>query len=265
MENHNEQVKTPVEKVEEKKRIFHKIINRSILSTVLIVCGLALILTPFIGKMVADYKQKDMLEEFYTVMEQTATQEPIDSDLAALDEALLWGSDEINQAESNTNYETVSNEFSGSQLAETATLDEMPSTLGIIEIDKIDLKYPIGEGTGLDTLRYVIGHMPESAPLNEIGNAILAGHRSHSFGTFFNRLDELELGDEITITSINGEVVTYKVYDKLIVEPDDFSIMRGSSNYRVITLITCHPLYNPDKRLIIHAIDVEQLESVNNN
>ncbi|MDA3847605.1 MAG: class D sortase [Vallitaleaceae bacterium] len=258
MDNYDEKLKESVDEIEDKKLIKRKIKIRNTISTLLIIGGLSIIAIPIIGRLVANNQQKDMLDEFYTSLEQS-NNEVISTDLDALNDALLWGSDETNQAESNQNDITVS---SGNQLAEPSSLQVMPKTLGVIKIDKIDLEYPIGEGADLDTLRYYIGHVPESAPLNEIGNSVLAGHRSHSFGSYFNRLDELEIGDEIEVTSINGETITYEVFDKLIVAPDDFSVMKGSSQYRVLTLITCHPVYNPDSRLIIHAIDVDQLDLV---
>jgi len=264
MDNYDEKLEESVEEIEKKIDKKHKIRIRNIISWVLIIGGLSVIAIPIIGRIAANNKQGDMLDEFYATLEQNNDQ-VITTDLDALNEALLWGSDDTNQVESEQNYIAVTNEIDSNQLSDASNLEAMPSTLGVIEIDKIDLKYPIGEGADLDTLRYYIGHVAESTPLNEIGNSILAGHRSHSFGSYFNRLDEVEVGDDIRITSINGETITYQVYEKLVVAPDDFSIMRSSSKYRILTLITCHPLHNPDSRLVLHAIDVEQLEAAGLN
>ncbi len=261
MGNYDSELEEQKKEVKQKKEISRKLFIRNILSSLLILAGVTIIVIPIIGRYLANNTQKDMLDEFYTSLEASSAQE-IEMDLDALDEALVWGAEDINQEEMDTNYTVVTEETGEDQLTDVTNLSVMPSTIGVIKISVIDLEYPIGEGTDLDTLRFVIGHVPESAPINEIGNAVMAGHRSHSFGSFFNRLDEVVYGDEIIITSFDGNIVTYKVFEKVIIDADDYSVMKGSSKYRVITLITCHPLYqpNPPNRLIIHAIDITQWE-----
>ena len=73
--------------------------------------------------------------------------------------------------------------------------------LGLIEIKKIKVNLPIVEGVESSNLKAGIGHIPGSAGLGQLGNSALAGHRSYTFGNFFNRLDELQIGDIITITT----------------------------------------------------------------
>lgn len=124
--------------------------------------------------------------------------------------------------------------------------------LGVIKIDKIKVKYPIVEGAAAANLKVAIGHIPGTAVLGQTGNCALAGHRNYTFGRFFNRLDELEKGDIISI-STKKEEFKYKVYEKLVVKPDDVSVIKGSKEDTVLTLITCTPIYVATHRLIIHA------------
>ena len=81
---------------------------------------------------------------------------------------------------------------------------------------------------------------------------MLTAHRSYTYGRFFNRLDEVKIGDEIVITTA-GETYRYTVYNKVIVEPDDTSVTRGSKEEKILTLITCHPIHNATHRLVVQT------------
>lgn len=124
--------------------------------------------------------------------------------------------------------------------------------LGTLKIDKLGVNVPVIEGVSAEDLRIGVGFMPGTTPIGEIGNTAIAGHRSYTFGRYFNRLDELDTGDEIVITT-KDNTYTYIVYGKLIVEPDDVSILSRNRQDRRLTLITCHPVYIASHRLIVHA------------
>lgn len=123
---------------------------------------------------------------------------------------------------------------------------------GIITIDKIDLKLPVLEGATKANMKHAAAHMKETAPIGEIGNAAIAAHRSRTAGRLFNRLNEVEVGDVISVKT-SKEEYEYEVYDISIVEPTDISVLNGNKQDSILTLITCDPLVNPTHRLIIHA------------
>ena len=129
---------------------------------------------------------------------------------------------------------------------------ETIAPLGVLMIPKINLKQPVFAGASQKNLKIGIGHMSETSKIGEVGNAALAGHRSHTFGRFFNRLDELDVNDEIEIR-MGGNTFKYVVYEKVIVEPSDISVLGRNKKDKVLTLITCHPLRTATHRLIIHA------------
>ena len=125
--------------------------------------------------------------------------------------------------------------------------------LGILTIDKIDLEIPILEGADSDNLRIAAGKLAGTDPLDsKFGNTAIAAHRSYTYGHQFNRLDELETGDEIVIETKRG-TYTYTVYDKLVVDPTDVTVLQRNDNERIITLITCEPIRTATHRLIIQA------------
>ncbi len=124
--------------------------------------------------------------------------------------------------------------------------------LGVIQISKIKVNEPIIEGVSRSNLRAGIGHIRGTAALGQPGNCALAGHRNYAFKKLFNRLDELKIGDEIRITT-KKEYLTYKVTKTQVVKPNNVSVLKGSRDKNIITLITCTPKYVASHRLIVTA------------
>lgn len=125
--------------------------------------------------------------------------------------------------------------------------------IGVLYVDKIGVRMPVMDGVDEETLRVAAGRMPESGKLDKIGNVVLAGHRSYTFGKYFNRLDELEVGDTFIIKT-GKKSLEYKIFKKFIVEPDDFSILNYNKTDKICTLFTCHPVVIANKRLVVQAV-----------
>ena len=103
----------------------------------------------------------------------------------------------------------------------------------------------------MDTLKYAVGHYPESALPGNKGNCSIAGHRSYTYSEYFNRLDEVKLNDEIIIRTTRGEF-KYKVNDIKVVLPTEVSVLDNTPD-ATLTLITCTPVRVATHRLIIKA------------
>jgi len=86
-----------------------------------------------------------------------------------------------------------------------------------------------------------------------VGNVGISGQRVSSYGIFFHRLNERTQGDTIEVTT-NNTVYKYTVYETLIVEPTDVSVLNRNDKDKILTLVTCDPVKNPTHRLIIHAL-----------
>ena len=84
--------------------------------------------------------------------------------------------------------------------------------IGTIQISKIDLEYPILIETTEDSLRKSITRFGDGK-VNEVGNLCLAGH-DYINNSMFGAINKLENGDEILITDLYGNKVTYTVFDK---------------------------------------------------
>ena len=125
--------------------------------------------------------------------------------------------------------------------------------MGILSIEKIDLELPVVRGVSKRKLKIALGWTPQTAEIGAVGNAVIAGHRSYTYGQYFNRLDELEAGDIITYQSKDGAPIPFEVYDISTVTPGDQGVFAQADDIAEITLYTCTPVKVASHRLIIRA------------
>ncbi|MEC0183688.1 class D sortase [Paenibacillus peoriae] len=124
--------------------------------------------------------------------------------------------------------------------------------IATISISRINLKLPVLEGATRQNMKHAAVHMAETGTLGQVGNAAIAAHRARTPGRLFNRLDEMELGDEIVVNTQGGQFV-YRVYSIKVVDPKDVSVLKSFKKQKLLTLITCNPLVTPTHRLIVQA------------
>ena len=207
------------------------------LSTLLIILGLVIALYPFANRYLEQREETRLMMELETQMvQQEAETESVEAYQGLQD--IFTG-----YAEEEQGYEEPA-----------ATLNpEDGELLGRIEIPVIDAAMPIVQGASDENLKAAAALLDGTSPIGTIGNAAIAAHRSYTYGRFFNRLNEVNLGDEIIITTPD-DIYTYVVYEIKVVEPTDTSVLNRNSRDRVVTLITCDPIYVASHRLIIHGV-----------
>ena len=124
--------------------------------------------------------------------------------------------------------------------------------LGTIEIPKTTVKYPILaklSAKALDTA--VVAIYPREVHLNTVGNVVIAGHNYRN-GSFFSNNKRLAIGDKIIITDLDGNKVTYSIYNKYqTTENDTKSYNKDTNGRKEITLSTCTD--DSKARIIIEA------------
>lgn len=137
----------------------------------------------------------------------------------------------------------------------TASNGKRYPSIGRIQIPKINVDYAILSETSVEWLK--ISPCKFWGPdLNEVGNVSIAGHNYRN-KRFFSKVPTLSVGDKIKITDLNNRTITYKIFDKYSVEPEDTSCIDpidGKEDKRVITLITC--TNDSKKRVIVQAEEV---------
>lgn len=109
--------------------------------------------------------------------------------------------------------------------------------LAVLKISRLNVTAPVYKGTSRTTLDRGIGLVESSASPGEIGNIAVSGHRDG----FFRPLKDIELGDTISLLTLNGDQ-DFLVSDIKIVDALDISVLNDTGT-TVLTLITCHPFY----------------------
>lgn len=125
------------------------------------------------------------------------------------------------------------------------------SVIGILEIKKINITYPILSEINKNFLKISPCRFYGPYP-NEIGNLCIAAH-NYKNGTFFSNLSDLKNGDIITIYDSNNSSVDYVVYKVYTSSASNLEcINQNTNNLKEITLITCNSLDN-NYRTIVKA------------
>lgn len=150
--------------------------------------------------------------------------------------------------------------------------------LGIIELNndtifipKINVTSPIvwdspvDEATMLNNLKFGVVHYKGTAKPGEkspdsdgYGNVFISGHSSYywwddgKYKTVFANLDSIEVGDEIAV-GYNDKVFIYKVFEKVVVNPDDLGVVKQDTDKHRLSLMTCVPIGTNINRLIVRA------------
>lgn len=110
----------------------------------------------------------------------------------------------------------------------------------VLVIPSLGLTVHINEGISDKDLEYAVAHYPDSAPLGDLGNCVLAGHSSNTTYQVFNNLEKVTIGSDIIIYDSSGEEHTYKVIKRFKVKPDDISILDQSNKSKsIVTIYTC--------------------------
>ena len=204
---------------------------RKTIAVIFITAGLAAMSVPLFYHFYGNQKTNELMEQF----EQNVEQEH----------------KEDGEKEEERETETEAADTQAPVSEEDAALLSSGDVIGLIEIEALDLKYPIVEGAGSKQLAYGIGHIPDTAAVGSTGNCVLAGHRGSRYGTYFKYLNRLSEGDTVKITDKGGNIHQYEVVSWEVVGPYDNSV-KAQGEETELTLLTCEN--SGTMRLIYHCI-----------
>ncbi len=126
------------------------------------------------------------------------------------------------------------------------------SAVGRLQIPAIGVDQYVVQGTSEADLAEGPGHYIGTSMPGQAGNVAIAGHRT-TYGAPFNNLNDLKIGDQISLTSNAGEQLTYVVSaNPVAVSPSDVSILNPAADNR-LTLTTCNPRFSSSQRLVVVA------------
>ena len=132
-----------------------------------------------------------------------------------------------------------------------------------ITIPKIGLDSIVVSGVTEADLRKGPGHYPQTPMPGQLGNAAIAGHRT-TYGQPFHNLDQLAVGDEILVTTLDGTFTYTLDREPFAVAPTQVDVLLPEERLRAngtptgrfkaqLTLTTCNPKYSASERLIVKA------------
>ena len=130
---------------------------------------------------------------------------------------------------------------------ENAHADTPQVVLGTIELPQIGVTGDIQQGITLTAINRGPGHWPGTAMPGELGNVVIAGHRT-TYSKPFNRLDALQPGDPVVMTTADGRN-TYQVRGIVIVPGEAIDIAEQSYAHTA-TLFACHPPGSARQRIV---------------
>lgn len=138
---------------------------------------------------------------------------------------------------------------------------EEGAPLARIEIPSIGVDHIVVEGVSVEDLRKGPGHYRNTPNPGQAGNSAIAGHRT-TYGQPFHRVDELEPGASIFVTTAQGKFeYTVNAHESpegqklgyFIVYPQDTYVLDSIDERNTLTLTACHPKYSARQRIIVQA------------
>ncbi|TMU84054.1 class D sortase [Bacillus sp. BHET2] len=127
--------------------------------------------------------------------------------------------------------------------------------IGILEIPKLNKQLPVIEGTDESELEKGVGHYSTTKLPGQKDRIFLAGHRD----TVFKKMGDLQIGD-IILFQIDRTTHKYEIFETLIIDETDLSILIPTNPEEILTLSTCYPfeyLSSTEERYIINAKRIE--------
>ena len=121
-----------------------------------------------------------------------------------------------------------------------------------IEIPKIGIELPVYYGDTLEILKKGVGHSSGSYFPGEGGSIIYMGHNSKKV---FRRFGELQIGNEIKVTTSYGDY-TYKIYDMKLIKETETDKLPIQKEKEILMIYTCYPFNNigyTTQRYVVYA------------
>ncbi len=166
---------------------------------------------------------------YNTYVENQADEYSMDV-VSVLRDEIIQNEDEVQVDES---------QLESASQAEVVTVGE-DTYIGIIEIPPLSLELPVASEFSYQQLK--------ETPCVYLGsiegdNLVIAGH---NYAVHFKYLNNLVLGDVITITDVNGTVYEYEVIEKEIVAEEEIEALQVECD---LTLFTCNT--NNTQRVVV--------------
>lgn len=224
----------------------------AVLATVLIWAGLGIYSYPGVAAWFSQYNQSKVVSTYDDAIDTADPSRDQQLENARMyNNALLAGA----VLEAGVNVPTGQGSVAAGVVPYWQQLRAAPDGLmGRLKIGSINLDLPFYHGTDDATLLRGLGHLEGThLPIGGEGTrSVITGHRGLSSATMFTNLDKVQEGDTFVI-EVFGEVLTYRVFEKRVVEPHETEALRPEPGRDLLTLVTCTPLGINTHRILVTA------------
>lgn len=227
-----------------------KLSKISLIPALIILVGMTALCWPFAAQWVNQYYQSEITANYSNLVANAipASREQLRR-AHEYNDALKVGA--IYEANTNAPSQSEAEEGGEFNYWEELKVDNS-GLMARLRIPKIKLDLPVYHGTSEETLYKGLGHLRgTSLPVGGKGTrALITGHRGLAEAEMFTRLDEITRGDTFTI-EVFGETLTYKVVEKIVVDPDEKQAFKAVPGRDLVTLVTCTPLGINSHRILV--------------
>ncbi|MDP8940624.1 MAG: class E sortase, partial [Actinomycetota bacterium] len=150
-------------------------------------------------------------------------------------------------------------EGSGDEQEQVQAPEDKTLRLTVPKMERIEnSEIPTGQGTAKRLFKENAAvHLTGTGyPWEEEANVYIAGHRLGYPGTdsylAFNDIEVLQNGDEVILEDAEGRTYTYEVFNTLVVEPTNLSVLEPIEGKNIVSLQSC-TLPDYSDRIIVQA------------
>lgn len=119
---------------------------------------------------------------------------------------------------------------------------DVDAAIGVLQIPSIDVHLPIYSGASSEHLNKGAALLSQTSfPIGGTStNAVIGAHRGWGGEDFLRNIEDVQCGDEVTITNY-WETLCYTVTEIKIIRPNEISQILIQPGRDLLTVFTCHP------------------------
>ena len=222
-----------------------------------ILLGVGLMLQPTVSRYLTEQKSTKTVQKFVQAAEaaapaapETSAAEPARAYPELYDAFLAYNQQLFAQGQSGLKdpfaYETPAFDLTGCGLPD--------DVIAALWIPRLDLELPVYLGANAANMARggaLLGQT--SMPLGgENTNTVIAAHRGYYGAEMLRNVQQIQIGDKITLTT-PWDTLVYRVCELKIIQPDDINAVLIQPGRDLLTLTTCHPYTQNTQRYLVIA------------
>ena len=219
-----------------------------------ILLGVGLMLQPTVSRYLTEQKSTKTVQKFVQAAEaaapETSASEPARAYPELYDAFLAYNQQLFAQGQSGLKdpfaYETPAFDLTGCGLPD--------DVIAALWIPRLDLELPVYLGANAANMAHggaLLGQT--SMPLGgENTNTVIAAHRGYYGAEMLRNVQQIQIGDKITLTT-PWDTLVYRVCELKIIQPDDINAVLIQPGRDLLTLTTCHPYTQNTQRYLVIA------------